>query len=99
MSESQTADDSTELKFKDDVSNIAQIEAERVADVVDCDVIVYETRGSSSDTEIVVHWESEFDVNGYSKASTIEKVLSSDASVSLHSTKEGKHALSFTPNE
>jgi len=96
----QDADGSTELIINDSASDVAEIEGKRIYNAVDCNVTVMEPNFANN-CEIVVYWnnDSPVDVGGHQKASIINKVLESDASVTLKSTDDGNRAVSFRVNE
>jgi len=91
--QTEAEDDSTELRIADDASDKAQIEGERVYEAVNCDVTV-QSKGFQDRNAIVAYWNDD-EMNGYTKARVINKVMQSPASVELITTKDGKTAVEF----
>ncbi len=105
MEAQQTADDGSELRIYDDVSDIVELEAQRIFDNTDYNVTVRGPHGGSG-AEIAVYWDSlnrprgylSHDgerVNSFHKATIINEVLESPASVDLKSTDDGNRAVTF----
>jgi len=92
----QTADDGSELRINDDVSDVTDLEAHRIFENTAYNVTVNPATAGSERARITVFWSSDMDrVNGYHKASVVNDVLACPASVELHSTDEGSHSVTF----
>jgi len=96
MEAQQTADDGSELRINDDVSDIVELEAKRIFENTDYNVTARAPHGISGAT-IAVYWDNDMErVNGYHKATVINEVLESPASVDLNCTEDGSDAVTFT---
>ena len=96
MAEVTNKNDGAELRINDDVCDVAAMEAERIFDSTEYNVTVNTPRGITEKAEIVVYWDNDMDrVNGYHKATVINEVLQSPASVEVNCTEEGSDAVSF----
>jgi len=94
----QADDDGTDLIINGDVSDVAELEARRIFEETGYNVTVNPPRGGKN-ARLTVFPEANRDrVNGYAKASLINDVLESAASVTLKCTEEGANGATFIPN-
>jgi len=94
MSQTMTADDGSELRISEDVSDKARIEAERVFEAVSCNVTV-QSSDFQDRNKIAVFWNEDDDMMSYKKANIINAVFQSPASVELVTTRDDETAVQF----
>jgi len=94
MPQKTDADESNELRISEDASDKARIEAERIFEVVDCNVTV-QSKDFQDKNKIAVFWDGDDDMVSYRKANVINAVMQSAASVELVTTRGEETAVQF----